>query len=403
MIEFLNTVATDHPTTWHLSKILILLISCSVLYYIANIILHKVVAKLIQKSPTDIDDLIISSPVYPKLAMLPPMVLLYQFAYIFMDFEDLVTRVVFALIAMLIIMTINSALGVIEQISFKRQNMVRANVKSYVQISKIITWIIGVIVMISILLGKSPLVLLSGIGALTAVLLLVFRDTILSFVAGMQLSSYDLLRVGDWIEAPKFGADGDVIDITLHTVMIQNWDKTITVIPTYKLVEDSFRNWRGMSQSGGRRIKRAIYLDMSTVKFCDNSMLERFEKYQLITEYVRSKRNEIQAHNTSKNIDTSELINGRQMTNIGTFRRYLENYLKKHPFIQQEMTLMVRQLSPTPDGIPIEIYCFTNDIRWTAYENIQSDIFDHILSVVPMFELRIFQHPTGSDFTKLKN
>lgn len=264
----------------------------------------------------------------------------------------------------------------------------------------IILYIFGSILIIGNLVGESPWAILTGLGALTAVLLLLFRDTILSFVASIQITSYDLVKVGDWVEVPKYNADGDVIDISLNVIKIQNWDKTITVIPTYKLIEDSFKNWRGMTLSGGRRIKRAVYIDQSSVKFCSAEMLSRFSKYTLIKDYLEIKQREIGEYNRAKNFDESVLVNGRRLTNLGTFRAYLIEYLKQRDDIRMDLTFMVRQLSPGSEGIPIEIYIFTATTDWTRYENIQADIFDHILAVVPEFELSIFQNPTGSDFKK---
>jgi len=236
---------------------------------------------------------------------------------------------------------------------------------------------------------------------MTAVILLIFRDTILSFVASLQISSNDLVRVGDWIESPTFGADGSVLDIALHTVTVQNWDKTFTIIPTHKLIDESFKNWRGMQLSGGRRIKRAVYIDISSIRFCDADMVERFKRMHLITEYVQRKQEELKRHNQEHNIDESVLVNGRRMTNVGTFRAYIDAYLKNHPLIHKDMTFLVRQLAPGPTGLPIEIYVFTTDTAWANYEAIQSDIFDHILAVVPQFDLRVFQEPTGQDFKQL--
>ena len=235
-------------------------------------------------------------------------------------------------------------------------------------------------------------------GAMTAILLLVFKDSILGLVASIQLTSNDMVRIGDWIEMPKYGADGDVIDVTLHTVKVQNWDKTITTIPSYALISDSFKNWRGMAESGGRRIKRAIYIDLTSIKFCTSEMLDRFEKFQLITDYIRTRKAEITEYNQEHQVDTSELINGRNLTNVGTFRAYLVAYLHHHPKIHQDLTFLIRHLPPGEQGLPIEIYVFSNDQVWANYEAIQADIFDHIFSVVPMFDLRLFQNPTGADF-----
>ncbi|MDP7447820.1 MAG: mechanosensitive ion channel, partial [Candidatus Latescibacteria bacterium] len=271
-------------------------------------------------------------------------------------------------------------------------------IKSYAQIVKIVIYVVGGLMTIAVLTGQSPWALLSGVGALMAVIILVFRDTILSLVASFTIASNRLVKVGDWIEAPGFGADGDVIDIALHTVKVQNWDKTITTIPTYKLVETSFKNWRGMQDSGGRRIKRAIHLDMNTVRFCDEEMLGRFEKFELIAGYVRSRRQEVEADNSQRQADLSELVNGRRLTNVGTFRAYVAAYLHSHPDIHEDMTFLVRQLAPTPKGLPLEIYVFTTTTAWGEYESIQSDIFDHLLAVAPQFDLRVFQEPAGSDW-----
>jgi miniconductance mechanosensitive channel len=231
--------------------------------------------------------------------------------------------------------------------------------------------------------------------------MLVFKDTILSFVSSIQISSNDLFKIGDWVEAPQFGADGDVIDIALHTVKIQNWDKTISVIPTHKLIDSSFKNWRGMSESGGRRVKRSINIDMNSIKFCTDEMIGRYRKFDLIKQYIENKISDIDKHNTTKNIMDETLVNGRALTNIGTFREYISAYLSNHPKIHKDMTFLIRQLAPTENGVPIQIYIFINDTNWVSYESIQSDIFDHLLAISQEFDLRVFQNPTGNDFRKI--
>ncbi|MGB7453231.1 MAG: mechanosensitive ion channel domain-containing protein, partial [Lysobacterales bacterium] len=241
----------------------------------------------------------------------------------------------------------------------------------------------------------------SGIGALTAVLMLIFRDAILGFVAGIQLAANKMISNGDWIEMPKYGADGDVMEVTLTTVKVQNWDKTITTIPTYALISESFKNWRGMQDSGGRRIKRSINIDMNSIRFCNEEMLNRFGKIQYISEYIDTKKHELEAFNKATKVDNASLANGRRMTNVGTFRAYVEAYLQNHPMINLQMTFLVRQLQPTEYGLPIEIYVFSKDQVWANYETIQADIFDHILAVIPEFDLRVYQNPTGSDFRGL--
>jgi miniconductance mechanosensitive channel len=237
---------------------------------------------------------------------------------------------------------------------------------------------------------------------MTAILLLVFKDTILSLVASVQLTAQDMVRVGDWIEMPQFAADGDVIDVQLHTVKVQNWDKTITTIPTHRLITDSFKNWRGMSQSGARRIKRAIFLDVSSIRFQTQDEVNHFTHFALLKDYVRNKEQELVDYNAGLATEVDAEVNKRRLTNVGTFRAYAFNYLKNHPRIHDGMTLIVRQLAPGPEGLPLEIYCFTNTTEWVAYEDIQSDIFDHLLAIVPEFGLRLYQKPAGSDLANLK-
>lgn len=274
-------------------------------------------------------------------------------------------------------------------------------IKGYIQALKIVLYLLGAILVIASLTGQSPLIMLSGFAAFSAVLLLVFRDTILSFVASSQIATYDMMRVGDWIEMPEYGADGDVVDIGLHTIKVQNWDKTIVTVPTHKLLSDSFKNWRAMSESGGRRIKRALFIDMQSIRFLEDEDVERFEKFYLLKDYIAFKKKELAEYNASRVGDTSLVANARRLTNIGTFRAYVTRYLRDHPKVHKDMTLMVRQLNPTPDGLPLEIYVFSNDVAWVSYEGIQADIFDHIIAIVPEFGLRVFQAPSGHDLAAL--
>ena len=273
-------------------------------------------------------------------------------------------------------------------------------IEAYVQITKIFIYVIGIVLVIATLTGRSPLLLLSGIGAITAVLLLVFRDTLLSFVASLQISSYNMVQVGDWIEMAQYGADGDVIELSLHTIKVQNWDKTITAIPTYKLIEQSFKNWRGMQESGGRRIKRSFFIDMRSIRFLTDEEIDRLENFAVLRDYIRQKRQELAEFNKSYARDPNLIVNGRRLTNVGTLRAYLFGYLRQHPKIHQQMTLMVRQLAPTPKGLPLELYTFTKVTNWVEYEGIQADIFDHVLSIVHEFGLRVFQAPSGADFAE---
>lgn len=294
-----------------------------------------------------------------------------------------------------------SLLDFFQRLTYNKSHTLNFPLRGLVQSIKLIASVLVVILAISMLMNKSPLILLSGLGAVSAVLMLVFKDPILGLVAGIQLSANDMLSVGDWLEMPKYGADGDVIDIGLTTVKVQNWDKTITTIPTYALISDSFKNWRGMSESGGRRIKRSVLIDTSSIQFLSDEQLQRLRKAELLGSYLDEKIQAVEESNRRNNTDMSVLINGRRLTNIGTFRGYLLTYLKSHPYIHQHMTLMVRQLSPTTDGLPIEIYAFTSTTAWARYEDIQSDIFDHVFAVLPEFGLRAHESPTGYDIRAL--
>ncbi|KAA3638355.1 MAG: miniconductance mechanosensitive channel [Proteobacteria bacterium] len=270
-------------------------------------------------------------------------------------------------------------------------------IQGFLQALKLVFMVVAIIFMIAVVVNKSPTLIISGLGAMAAVLMLVFKDPLLGFVAGIQLSVNDMLRIGDWLEMPSYGADGDVIEIGLTTVKVQNWDKTITTIPTYALISDSFKNWQGMSESGGRRIKRAIYLDVTSVKFMDDELMERLKQASLLAPYLAEKSEEIAAYNQQNKFNMELKINGRRLTNLGTLRAYLVNLLKNHPDIHQGMTLMVRQLAAEDKGIPLEIYAFTNTVVWAKYEQIQSDIFDHIYAVISAFDLRIHQSPGSAD------
>lgn len=369
-----------------------------VAYRLSKRILLPLITRFIKRSVTRIDDILFNQAVFSRLLYIIPALILYNFTSLLPVGADMARRILSAIIAWIAVITLGALLSAVNEVYESTAQVRRLHIKSYIQIAKLILYMLGGIVIIATLIGRSPWGMLSGIGALTAVLLLIFKDTILSLVASIQLNSNDMVRVGDWIEMPEFGADGDVIDMALHTIKIQNWDKTITTIPTYKLLEVSLKNWRGMSESGGRRIKRAIYIDMNTIKYCTDEMLVRFRKFRHITKYIELKQEELSKYNKGHQIDASELINSRVLTNIGTFRAYVVAYLRNHPSIHQEMTLIVRQLAPQGLGLPIEIYAFTNNVEWEKYESIQADIFDHILASIPNFDLRVFQNPSGNDF-----
>jgi miniconductance mechanosensitive channel len=268
---------------------------------------------------------------------------------------------------------------------------------SFIQAIKLIAYMVGGVFIIAKLMGKNPSVVFGSLGALTAVLMLVFKDSILGFAAGIHLTTNRMLSLGDWLEMPKYGADGDVIEIGLTTVKVQNFDKTITTLPTYTLISDAFRNWRGMTESAGRRIKRSILIDLQTIKFCDEAMLQRLASIQIIAPYLQQKQRELDDFNQQCQADAASPANGRRLTNVGTFRAYMLAYLRRHPLINQDMTLLVRQLEPTAQGLPLQLYVFSADKRWEAYESIQSDLFDHFLAAMSEFDLRPYQAPSGAD------
>ena len=275
-------------------------------------------------------------------------------------------------------------------------------IKGYLQVMSLFLYLASGVVVISVLADRSPVVFLSGLGALTAVLMLVFRDTILSLVASVQIMSNDMIRIGDWVEMPQANADGDVIDIALHTVKIQNWDKTISAIPTHKFISESFKNWRGMSDSGGRRIKRAIHLDMSSIHFLSDEEMAQLSRFEFLHEYLHTKQTELEVANAREVSGNDVIPDQRRLTNVGTFRAYVRHYLRNHPKIHQGMTLLVRQHEPGPQGLPLEIYCFSNDTDWGNYEAIQADIFDHLIASLHEFGLQAFQEPAGSDLRALR-
>ncbi|NLF80376.1 MAG: mechanosensitive ion channel [Clostridia bacterium] len=376
------------------------------IYYLAKLLLLPIIRAVIKRSRAQWDDILLHNKVFERLILLIPALIIYAFAPAFTPAfttaEDWVRRVAAGIIVFVLILALNRMLDAIGDI-YKQYNVSKTRpIRGYLQVVKIITLIVGIVVIISVLVDRSPLILLGGIGAATAVILLIFQNTILGFVAGIQLTENDMVRLGDWIEIPKHGADGAVVEIALHTVKVQNWDKTITTVPTYALVSESFKNWRPMLEAGGRRIKRSVYIDMASIRFCDEEMLERYRKIQYIQDYIDTKTRDIALHNAQYKIDFSSQANGRHLTNIGTFRHYVAAYLRHYPRVHPDMALMVRQLNPGETGLPIEVYCFTNTTDWEEYEGIKADIFDHILAVLPQFDLRIFQNPSGHDMARMR-
>lgn len=386
-------------------RLLLLLIMLGLLswlfFFITKKIINGVLFRFFKKTPAKWDDLLIDHKVFRNLAHIVPAVIIRIIVpVLFKDFEKVVpfvTKLTDAYLIIVIMMVINSLLKIFEYSLSKSRLFVDKPLASYFQLIRIIIYITTGILVLSVLLGKSPVYFLSAFGAMTAIIMLIFKDTILGLVASVQISANDMVRVGDWVEMPKFNADGDVQAINLNTVKVQNWDKTITTIPTYYFITDSFKNWRGMKESGGRRIKRSIFINARTVKFVGPATRERYLGYNLLKEYITKRQAEIDEYNKKNKINTEELINGRRMTNIGVFRHYVELYLRNNKNLRKDMTLMVRQLPVEDRGIPIEIYCFTTTTEWIKYEDIQADIFDHLLAAAVFFDLEIFQQPSGSD------
>lgn len=376
-------------------------------YYAIRFVILKSAKTIAAKTSTDLDDIVIASGFFKYIALLFPGYFVYSLCENLVGSQYFLGRFTILMaklwLLLFIVFALNSLMDSLVQIYQKFNISKNLPIRTFIQVIKLLIILAGIIISISMLMGKSPAMIISGLGAMTAVLMLVFKDPIMGFVAGIQLSANDMLAVGDWLEMPKYNADGDVIDITLTTVKVQNWDKTITTIPTYALISDSFKNWRGMFDSGGRRIMRSLNFDMNSVVFLTPEDIKRLSKAQLISSYITNKITEIEEYNTKNKMDPSSPANGRKLTNLGTFRAYIVEYLKNHPGINQNMTAMVRQLQPTPEGIPLQIYAFTSTTVWVKYEGIQSDIFDHLIAVAGEFNLKIFQIPSGNDLQKITN
>ena len=373
----------------------LILLAAMLAYYAAKNLVLKMLKTVLSK--TKWDGTLLKHKVFERLTLIVPALVVYAAAPLLSYGQEWLRRIAFCLIIFGLLQTLDKFLDAADAIYRKSESSKIRPLKGYFQVMKLSAYVIGAIVIISVLMDRSPLILLGGIGAASAVLLLVFQNTILGFVASIQLTENDMVRPGDWIEMPGHNADGAVTEITLHTVKVQNWDKTVTTIPTYSMVTESFKNWRSMEEAGGRRIKRSVNIDMTSVRFCTDEMLERYKKIQYIQEYLAAKTDDIQQYNQTLNADPSSLVNGRHLTNLGTFRAYLNAYLKNHPCVHHGMAQIVRQLDPTEHGLPIEVYVFSNTTAWNDYEAIQADIFDHILAIIPEFDLRIFQSPAGHD------
>ncbi len=383
----------------------IVLITCLLIYWITRRLVLNHVHKLAEKTKTKWDDMLVKENFFKKLAaLIPIIIILYSLKSILDHYED-IYPIIYNTIEILLVVTILqlmiSFLNAFHKVLETNEKYKDKPIQSYVQLTKIVLYIIFSIIIFSLITGKTPMFFLTAMGAMSAILLLIFKDTILGFIGSIQLAANDMVRIGDWISMPKYGADGTVIEINLATIKVRNFDLTITTIPTYSMISDSLKNWRGMQESDGRRIKRAINVKISSIKFCEPQLIEELKNINLIQPYLEEKQKEITTYNKNKNYDSALKPNGRSLTNVGIFRKYIELYLLQNDKLNTNLTCMVRQLEPTEKGLPIEVYAFSEHKEWVIYEGILADIFDHLLAAISAFELEVFQSPTGSDFSKV--
>jgi miniconductance mechanosensitive channel len=392
---------------WMLGLLAAMAVISIIIWWLTKVVLLGVIHAFARKSKTTFDDILVENKFFNAIAHIIPLMLMdYFFSIVFFAFTDVLEfthRINDFLIVFAILIAVRRLLDAVGIVLKAKPFLEGKPIGAYVQTGKLIVTIVFAIIMLSVITNQSPTFFLTSIGAMTAIILLVFKDTILGFVGSIQLSANDMVRVGDWVTMERFGADGDVIEINLTTVKVQNFDKTITTIPTYSFISDSFKNWRGMADSGGRRIKRSLNIKVDSIKFAPKELIEKLSKVRLLSDFIEEQRHEIEKYNEEHGLKDDLQIHARRETNVGLFRKYVEYYLKSNEELNQEMTLMVRQLQPTTEGLPIEIYCFSNTKVWDDYEVIISDIFDHLFAVVKQFELDIHQNPTGSDFSKLIN
>lgn len=395
-----------HPVVVQALAVAGLGLACLAVHFVLRRVLVGAIERLVLRSRTGWDDALQQAEVFRRLVALVPAALgwygIHLLPGVGETVQTIVSRVAMGVIVLFVGRAVIAFLSAANAIYVMSPEYRDRPIKGYVQVVQIAVGIVTALIVFVVLLDRSPVILLSGIGAMTAVMLLIFRDTILSLVESVQLSGQDMVRVGDWIEMPRYGADGSVIDVALHTVKVENWDKTVTTIPTHALISESFKNWRFMSLSGGRRIKRAMHVDVNSVRFLDDGEVERFRRVDLLREYIERKTREIADYNRRVTGSGAVNANVRRLTNLGTFRAYVEQYLRHHPRIHHDgMTLLVRHRDPGPVGIPIEVYCFTATTAWAEYEGIQSDLFDHFFAIAPDFGLRMFQSPSGWDVRSL--
>ena len=395
----------NYPQLYTLISLCLLILGAWLANWVVKRILVRGLIRLLQATPIGHDQSLENAKFISRLANIVPALILTAGIGLIPGLPETLVTVVRNVCGAFIILTIALAMTnvmmIINTLYERRPKAVHKPIKGYLQIINIVIYAIATILIIATLIDRSPLILLSGLGAMAAVLMLIFQDTLLSLVASVQINSNDIVRVGDWVEMPALSADGFVIDISLHTVKVQNWDKTVTTIPTKRLISDPFKNWRGMQESGGRRIKRAIVLDQQSVHFLDDAEKNHLRRFRLLHDYLHEKETEIADWNKQLEELGEEPLNTRRITNIGTFRAYVERYLRAHPGIHQDMTFIVRLLEPTAQGLPLEIYCFTNTVAWVPYEGIQGDVFDHLLAIVPEFGLRVYQAPSGQDMREI--
>ena len=386
-----------------LALLMALLIAVFIVDFITRKLLLRAFNKFASASKSNFDDLMVKNKVSRNIAHIIPLLIAIKFIpYVLFDFpsfEDILEKGLEVFAIILTLWIVRSLLNTIKDYLKTLPRLKDKPIDSYIQVFMIFAWVIGILYAVKIITGTPFINFITGIGAASAVIILVFKDTIMGFVASIQVSINDMVRIGDWITFEKYGADGDVIEINLATVKVQNFDKTITTIPTYALISDSFKNWRGMMTSDGRRIKRAVNIKIDSIKYLTKSEIDKLKEIQLITSYLESRQTDIEAFNTENSIDKTLLLNGRNLTNIGVFRKYIQTYIEQHSAINKDMTIMVRQLAPTTQGIPLEIYAFSNDKRWVNYEYIMADVFDHVIASVPYFNLEIFELPNSSSFT----
>ncbi|OEK08517.1 mechanosensitive ion channel protein MscS [Flavivirga aquatica] len=403
--DYLLSINASEAMAKYLNMLALLLVLL-IIVFIVDFIIRKLLVKAFNQfasvSKSNFDDLLVSNKVPRNIAHIIPLLIALEFIptvfFDFQYFENIVEKGLQVFAIVLTLWIVRSFLNTLKDYLKTLPRLKDKPVDSYIQVFMIFAWFAGSMSAIAIITGIPFLKFVTGLGAISAVIILVFKDTILGFVASIQVSINDMVRIGDWITFEKYGADGDVIEINLSTVKVQNFDKTITTIPTYALISDSFKNWRGMTSSDGRRIKRALLIKQEGVKYLSDNEVEKLKEIQLIKTYLETKQNDIKAYNTSNNIDKNHLLNGRNLTNIGVFRKYIDVYLNNHSAINKDMMIMARQLAPTTQGIPLEIYAFSSDKRWENYEYIMSDLFDHLIAALPYFDLEVFELPSSSSF-----